>query len=155
MYAEKIKSLIAVRQVLNNLCDDTILELEKTLGKDWKKKAFQIIRAIKKERYIIKLKENHKPVGLFGLIPLGEKVGGIFLLTSDELHKGNLITFLKSARKQIDNWCNDYELIMDSLYKENQTIKKWLQLLRFKPSTFEDENFQVWYRGNINLFKGR
>ncbi|MBR3654836.1 MAG: hypothetical protein IKN62_05345 [Elusimicrobia bacterium] len=154
MYAEPIRSLIEVRTVLDNLCDDTVLELRHYLGKHWKSKTFQIIRAIKKEKFIIKLKENGKPVGLYGLVPVNEHSGGIFLLTCDDLHKGNIITFLKSARKQVDSWLDEYKLIMDSWYKKNETIKKWLILLHFKPSEFEDDNFQVWYKGDISYFKG-
>ena len=154
MYAEPIRSLIEVRTVLDNLCDDTVLELKYYLGNDWKNKTFQIIRAIKKERFIIKLKSNNKPVGIYGLVPVNENSGGIFLLTCDDLHKGNIITFLKSARKQVDSWLDEYKLIMDSWYKKNETIKKWLLLLKFKPSEFQDDNFQVWYRGNIDYYKG-
>lgn len=153
MYGERIKSLKEVRFVIDNLCYDTVLELKKTLGKDYKRKTFQIIRAIRKDKFIIKLKSTNEPVGVFGLIPVNEKAGGIFLLTCDSLHKGNLITFLKGARKQIDEWCEEYELIMDNLYKQNETIKKWLRLLGFKPSEYQDDDFQVYYRGNLKYYE--
>lgn len=153
MYAERIRSLKEVRTVLDNLCDDTVLELEKLFGKNYKKKVFQIIRLIKAERFIIKLKSTNEPVGVFGLIPVNENSGGVFLLTCDNLHNGNVITFLKSARKQIADWCEKYKLIMDSCYKQNETIKKWLRLLGFKPSDYQDNDFQVWYRGNISYYE--
>lgn len=154
MYAERIRSLKEVRTVLDNLCDDTILELRKLFGKDYKKKVFQIIRLIKAERFIIKLKDTNEPVGVFGLIPVNKDSGGIFLLTCDNLHKGNVITFLKSARKQINEWGERYKLIMDSCYKQNETIKKWLRLLGFKPSEYQDKDFQVWYKGDISYYEG-
>lgn len=153
MYAERVKSLREIRTVLDNLCNDTVIEVEKLFGKDYKKKIFQIIRLIKAERFIIKLKSTNEPVGLFGLIPVNENSGGIFLLTCDNLHKGNLITFLKSARKQTEEWCKRYKLIMDSCYKQNETIKKWLRLLGFKPSEYQDNDFQVWYKGDISYYE--
>lgn len=153
MYAERIRNLREVRTVLDNLCDDTVLELEKLFGKNYKNKTFQIIRAIKAERYIIKLKNTNEPVGVFGLIPVNDNSGGIFLLTCDNLHKGNLITFLKSARIQTDKWCEQYKLIMDSCYKKNETIKKWLRLLGFKPSEYQDNDFQVYYKGNLSYYE--
>lgn len=125
-YAERVKSLREVRFVLDNLCNDTKIEVEKIFGDDYRKQIFQIIRLIKKERYIIRLKQTNEPVGVFGLIPVNENSGGIFLLTCDNLHKGNVITFLKSAKRQIDKWCEEYKLIMDSCYKQNETIKNGL-----------------------------
>ena len=153
MYAERIKNLREVRTVIDNLCDDTVIELKKTLGKNYKQKTFQIIRAIRKEKFIIKLKNTNEPVGVFGLIPVNDNAGGIFLLTCDNLHKGNLITFLKGARKQTDEWCEEYKLIMDKLYKKNETIKKWLRLLGFKPSEYQDNDFQVYYKGNLSYYE--
>lgn len=151
MYASISRNTREIKYVLNNLCDDTVLELVKLFGNNYKFKTFNIIRALGK-KYIIKLKHTNEPVGLFGLIPQSNNTAGIFLLTTDNLHKGNVITFLKGAKRQIEDWQSEYELIMDSCYKENETIKKWLRLLGFKASVYQDNDFQVYYKGDIRLY---
>lgn len=151
MYASISRNTREIKYVLNNLCDDTVLELVKLFGNNYKFKTFNIIRALGK-KYIIKLKHTNEPVGLFGLIPQSNNTAGIFLLTTDNLHKGNVITFLKGAKRQIEDWQSEYELIMDSCYKKNETIKKWLRLLGFKASVYQDNDFQVYYKGDIRLY---
>ncbi len=151
MYASISRNTKEIKYVLNNLCDDTVLELVKLFGNNYKFKAFNLIRALSK-KFVIKLKKTNEPVGLFGLIPQSDNTAGIFLLTTDKLHEGNLITFLKGAKKQIEEWQTEYKLIMDSCYKKNETIKKWLILLGFKPSVYQDDSFQVYYKGDIGLY---
>lgn len=151
MYASISRNTKEIKYVLNNLCDDTVLELVKLFGNNYKFKTFNIIRALSK-KYIIKLKHTNEPVGLFGLIPQSNNTAGIFLLTTDNLHKGNVITFLRSAKRQIEDWQSEYKLIMDSCYKKNETIKKWLRLLGFKASVYQDNDFQVYYKGDIGLY---
>ena len=92
MYSAITRNTREIKQVLNNLCDDTVIELVKTFGKDYKRQTFAILRRLSK-KYVIRLKQTNEPVGLFGLIPLNDDSAGIFLLTTDNLHKGNLITF--------------------------------------------------------------
>ena len=79
MYASISRNTREIKYVLNNLCDDTVLELVKLFGNNYKFKTFNIIRALGK-KYIIKLKHTNEPVGLFGLIPQSNNTAGIFLL---------------------------------------------------------------------------
>ena len=162
MYSELLdkttyKAISDVETVLDNLCEDTKTELKKIFNSsensDYLCKTFDTIRH--SDIYIIKLRHDNEPVGLYGLIPQDNESAGIFLLTTDNLHKGNIITFLKGARKQIDQWSKEYKLIMDNCYKQNKTIQKWLKLLGFKPSEYQDEDFQIYYRGDISLYEGK
>ena len=68
------------------------------------------------------------------------------------MHKGNVIKFLREAKKQVNQWTKEYKLIMDNWYKQNTTILKWLLLLGFKPSQYENEKFQIYYKGDINEY---
>lgn len=158
MYCEKVTNLKEVRHVLEKLNKEAQAELKKLFGNDYKNVAFQIIRAVKNEKYLIRLAKTNEPVGVFGIIPQGvneaDKVGGIFFLTTDNLHKGNKIKLLKGAKRQIAIWEKEYSLIMDSCHKDNKTVAKWLHLLGFKPSKFEDNSIQIYYKGNIELYKG-
>lgn len=158
MYQEKAIKLKEVRYVLERLSKEAVAELQKFFGNDYKNVTFQIIRASKGEKYLIRLAKNNEPVGVFGIIPQGvnenDKVGGIFFLATDNIHKGNKIKFLKGAKKQIAIWEKEYELLMDSCHKDNKTVAKWLYLLGFKPSKFEDDDIQIYYKGNIELYKG-
>ena len=151
MFSEYAENESEINHVIENLCDDTVLELHTMFGDEYKKIVCEEIRQLT-TKYLIKLKETNEPVGLFGLLPQGINSAGVFLLTTDNLHKGNVITFLKRAKQQIDEWFEDYDLIMDRLYKKNQTIKKWLRLLGFKPSEFQNDDFQVYYKGDIGLY---
>jgi hypothetical protein len=140
-----------VEAVLENLCEDTKTELKKIYGEfDYLEKAFKAIKS--SYIYVVKLLRNNQPVGLYGLIEEGCESAGIFLLTTDDLHKGNVITFIKGAKKQVDEWSKKYKLIMDNCYKQNTTIQKWLRLLGFKKSEYQDENFQIYYKGDISLY---
>lgn len=150
MFSELSNNESEIRYVIDNLCEDTVIELKETFGENYKEVVSEEIRRLT-TKYIIKLKKTNEPVGLYGLLPQGRNSAGIFLLTTDNLHKGNVITFLKTAKKEIEKWSEQYDLIMDKLYKKNQTIKKWLRLLDFKPSEFEDDEFQVYYKGDISL----
>lgn len=150
MFSELSDNESEIRYVIDNLCEDTVIELKTMFGENYKEVVCEEIRQLT-TKYLIKLKETNEPVGLFGLLPQGINSAGVFLLTTDNLHNGNVITFLKRAKKQIEEWSEEYDLIMDRLYKKNQTIKKWLRLLGFKPSEFEDDEFQVYYKGDISL----
>lgn len=153
MYAENIRRSKEVSFVLNNLCADTENELIATFGNDWKNHVNNELKRLQRKYYVVKLKANNEPVGIYGLIPVKRKVAGIFLLTTDNLHKGNVIGFLRRCKKQIDLWQKDYELIMDLHYKKNETVKKWLKTLKFEASEmFQNDNFQVFYKGNIGLY---
>lgn len=154
MYQEKVTRLKDVRYVLERLNKEAQAELKKLFGNDYKNVAFQIIRAVKSEKYLIRLSKTNEPVGIFGIIPQDSKVGGIFFLTTDNIHKGNKIKLLKGAKKQIAIWEKEYSLIMDSCHKDNKTVAKWLHLLGFKPSNFEDNDIQIYYKGDIKLYKG-
>lgn len=181
MYSEIAKNEQEIKQVLENLCDDTVLELTKIFGQNYEKDVFNQIKQLT-TKHLIKLKSTGEPVGLFGLIPCGAEVqallelsdgdvrakphrskqgnncgnelqsnsrsraAGIFLLTTDKLHNGNVITFLRRAKTQIEQWLNEYDLIMDYCYKKNLTIQKWLRLLGFKPSSYHDNDFRVYYK---------
>lgn len=151
MYSELAKSEQEIKHVLENLCDDTVLELTKIFGQNYEKDVFNQIKQLT-TKYLIKLKSTGEPVGLFGLIPQNTNSAGIFLLTTDKLHNGNVITFLRRAKAQIEQWLNEYDLIMDYCYKKNLTIQKWLRLLGFKPSEYQDNDFQVYYKGNIGFY---
>jgi hypothetical protein len=155
MYSELLNknthnAIFIVEAVLNNLCEATVTELKKINGEDYLSKTFDTIKDT--DIHVIRLKSNHEPVGLYGLIELSKTSAGIYLLTTDNLHKGNIIKFLREAKLQVNQWTKEYKLIMDNCYKKNINIQKWLLLLGFKPSEHQDENFQIYYKGDINEY---
>lgn len=179
MYSEIAENEQEIKEVLKNLCDDTVFELKKIFGQNYEKDVFNQIEQLTTCTCLIKLKSTGEPVGLFGLIPCGAEVeaepqlsdgdvrvcenklnrskqnhksAGIFLLTTDKLRNGNIITFLRRAKVQIEEWLDEYDLIMDYCCKKNLKIQKWLRLLGFKPSLYCDDDFQIYYIGNIGLY---
>ena len=158
MYSELLdkttnNSIYVIEAVLNNLCEDTKKELKKIYSEnsDYLNSVFEAIKNT--DIYLIRLKSNNEPVGIYGLIPQENNSAGIYLLTTDNLHKGNVITFLKQAKKQVNEWLKDYKSIMDNCYKQNETIKKWLTLLGFQPSEYQDEDFQIYFKGDLSLYR--
>lgn len=156
MYSECLNkndynSIRVVEDVLENLCDDTKAELKMIYGEDYIKSVFEDIKDT--EIFVIRLKSNHEPVGIYGLIQLEDYSAGIYLLTTQNLYKGNMITFLKGVRKQVNEWQKEYKLIMDNCRKKNKTIKKWLSLLGFLPSKYQNNDFQIYFKGDISLYK--
>lgn len=156
MYSEVLnkldyRSIHTVEYVLENLHKDTVAELKKKYGEKYALPTFEAIR--ESEIFVIRLKSTREPVGLYGLIEQENNSAGIFLLTCQNLHKGNLITFLKRARKQINEWSEEYKLIMDNCDKNNKTIIKWLTLLGFKPAPYQDEDFQIYFKGDLSLYE--
>ncbi len=139
-----------IKFVIDNLSEITVNELKKLFGNDYKTQVFS--KVTENKNFAIKLKSTNKVVGLFGIIKVNNYAGGIFLLTTDYLHNGNIITFLRQAKKQIQNWEKEYKLLMDTCDKKNITIQKWLQLLGFMPSAYQDNNFQIWYKGDLKYY---
>lgn len=148
MYSQKATKINEIKYVLERLNPEAVAELKVLFGNDYKNQAFQIIRATRGDKFIIKLEKTNEPVGIYGIIPMKQETAcGIFFLTTSNIHKGNKIKLLKGAKKQIAIWEQKYETIMDSCHKTSETIKKWLKLLGFKPSGWEDNNIEVYYKG--------
>ncbi len=140
-----------VIEIVNSVADKTREELIAIYGKNYHQPVCEVIFKAP-EKHLIRLKSTGEPVGIFGLTHEGEDIGGIFLLTTDKLHQGNVLTFLRGAETQINEWMNDYKLIMDNWYKKNETILKWLKLLGFQPSNIQNDEFQIYYKGDIKLY---
>ncbi len=156
MYAEKFNNQCNdVIHVIENLSHSTAVEMVGIFGYPYENILYQAILQNKTESYVIKLKKTNEAVGLFGLTAqnLNKKSAGIYLLTTDNLKKGNIITFLKEAKKQVDVWTDKYDLLMDTCFKENKTIVKWLTLLGFKPSQYQDDNLQLYFKGDLSLYE--
>ena len=137
-----------VLYVYKHLHPDCKIELDKL-----KISKQQVIRRLTgNNAFVVKLKKTGKPVALYSITELDENCAGITLLMSDELNQGNLITFLKGAKKQVNEWCKQYKLVLDYCYLQNETVKKWLRLLGFKQSIYGDYNFRIYYRGDINEY---
>lgn len=167
MYSQLATSTKEIRYILDNLNPEAVSELKTLFGESYKKNAFQIIKAVT-NKHVIKLEKTKEPVGVYGIIPMGVNKGadksnlqagkftekknicGIFFLTTENLHKGNKIKLLREAKKQIEIWGTQYETILDSCHKSSKTIKKWLTLLGFKPSGWEDNDIHVYYKGKWN-----
>lgn len=151
MYIDANVSFDETCMLLSKLCNKAKEVLEALYGKDFVSiVANQIIEG--PEKAFIRLKSTDEAVGIFGLTDQGDKVGGIFLLTTDNLCKGNMTTLLRGAKKQIREWERSYDLLLDNSCKKNTHIQKWLKLLGFKPSDLQDENFRIYYKGNLSLY---
>lgn len=153
MYADSNFTDSELKHVLNNLCEKAVIELELMYASEYKYFIFDQIKKLNTEyRTMIRLKSG-EPVGIFGRLPISDKVYGIFFLTTDRLHFGNIIKLIRETKKYIKEWEKSSKLIMDYCYKKNTQIIKWLLLLGFKPAEVKiEQNFQIYYKGDINEY---
>ena len=133
MYIDYMPEASEILCLLDNLSELTKQELVLSFGKDYQDKVINLL-SISKCLYLIKLKSNNNAVGMFGLLEENKKTAGIFFLTSDEIYQGNMIKLLKTSKVVIDEWLEDYEVLLDDCHKDNKKVKKWLEFLGFKPS---------------------
>ena len=133
MYIDYMPETSEILCLLDNLSELTKQELILSFGKNYKDKVINLL-SISKCLYLIKSKSNNNAVGMFGLLEEDKKTAGIFFLTSDEIHQGNMIKLLKTSKVVIDEWLEDYEVLLDDCHKENIKVRKWLEFLGFKPN---------------------
>ena len=148
VFIEEVSNKREIEDVLNNLHKKTKEELTLFLGEDYKEKTIDTI-FYSKRRYLIKLADN-SIVGVFGVIEHAKNAAGIFLLTKDKL-QGHKINFIRQAKKVINIWEKEYDLLFDCCYIKNEKIKKWLLMLGFKASEHKINDFRVYYKGNKEL----
>ena len=136
---------ITVEEVIDKLIGLTVEELIIRFGFEWKKEVKAIVN-LAKEKYVIRLKENDEPVGLFGIIEETQDVAGIFLLMSEEIKKGNMIHLIRQSKAIVDDWMKDYKALLDDCHFENEKIIRWLMFLGFKPTDEIKDNYFITFQ---------
>ena len=148
MYIDFYPSINDVYEVLDNLSELTKEELIKSFGEDYKSKMKNIF-CFTTWVYLIRLKTDDRPAGLFGLIEETKEVAGIFFLSTDRIYQGNMIKLIRESKKVVDEWLKEYKVLLDDCYLENKKVMKWLCLLGFKPTgEIKEGGFATYYKGD-------
>lgn len=152
MYLGKLK-FKTIDYIVDNLCPEAIEEMKCFFKNNAKSQTKRYLNLIpKKYIQVIYLKQTKEPVAIFGLVPQSSTSAGIFFLSTDKLKQGNMILFLKESKKVVRKWEKQYKLLMDSAYKKNKLVVKWLKFMGFEPSQYEFEEFQIYFKGDINEY---
>ena len=153
MYIDSNVTFPDIIYIVKNLCNKAIDELKILFGESYKVDTLFFLTKISPEDIkLIKLKQNKKPTAIFGIVKENEKTAGVFFLSTDDLYKGNMISFLKETREQINKWGKTYEVLLDSCYKKNKSVIKWLNFLGFEATNEEDNNFQIYMKRYKNEY---
>ena len=148
MYIDYFPEAVEIELVLDNLSELTEKELIKGFGKDYKTKMINIL-SLSKCIYLIKLKVDNAPVGIFGLIEETKEVAGIFFLSTDGLYQGNMIKLIRESKKVVDEWLKEYKVLLDDCHLKNEKVMRWLCLLGFKPTgEIKEGGFATYYKGD-------
>jgi hypothetical protein len=148
MYIDFYPTIKDVEEVLDNLSELTKEEIIKSYGKDYKSKMKNIF-CFANWVYLIRLKTDNKPVGIFGLIEETSEIAGIFFLSTDGIYQGNMIKLIRESKKVVDEWLKEYKVLLDDCYLENEKVKRWLHLLGFKPTgEIKEGGFATYYKGD-------
>ena len=135
-----------IKVVLENLSELTKKELIVAFGEEYIK---EILNTQAICLYLIRLKKENKPVGIFGLIEEEKNIAGIFFLTTDEVYKGNMIKLIRTSKKIVDEWLKEYDVLLDDCHKDNEKVMRWLCLLGFKPTgRMKEGAFFEFYKGD-------
>ena len=102
MYIDYFPEAVEIEWVLDNLSELTEKELIKGFVKDYRIKMINIL-SLSKCIYLIKLKADNTPAGMFGLIEETKKSAGIFFLSTDGLYQGNMIKLIRESKKVVDD----------------------------------------------------
>ncbi len=145
MYIQNNVTFENLVYIVENLCKEAIEELELLFGQSYKTDGLNFLKKIPSENIkLIRLKENNEAVAVFGIVAQDENSAGVFFLSTKNLLKGNMITFLKGTKSCIDEWNQGYKILLDSCCKKNKSVIKWLGFLGFVATNEEDENFQIY-----------
>lgn len=131
MYIDYAPKFDEVVEVIDDLSELTKEELVLSFGKKYREKIINIL-SLSEFLYLIRLKNDNSPIGIFGLIEEDCYSAGIFFLTTDKLYQGNMIKMIKTSKIIIDEWLKSYNVLFDDCHKNNLKIKKWLEFLGFE-----------------------
>lgn len=70
------------------------------------------------------------PAGIFGVVPVTQGVGAIWLLGTDELTQGRW-TFLRESKKWLNKVSDDYQLLFNYVDERNTLHLRWIEWLGF------------------------
>lgn len=122
------------KYILDNLRAEDKIEVETTLGKDWKELTLQALEKSGFPYLLAKTKENDTPVLIAGAWPTEKNnpsVATVWLLSTPEIEK-HQICFLKEMKKELEEYDKNFGLIYNQIYKTNHIAKKWLKWAGFR-----------------------
>jgi hypothetical protein len=76
--------------------------------------------------------DQDEPIGMFGVVPLENRAGSIWLLGSDTLVTEAKTEFLRCCRGWVDHFQQDYELLTNVCDPRNSVHIRWLGWCGFR-----------------------
>ena len=77
--------------------------------------------------------EDDEPVGMWGVIPVGEMLGGVWMLATNGLTKSGArqLSFLRQARRYVDQMQEEYPVLANCVDARNKVHIRWLRWMGF------------------------
>ncbi len=77
--------------------------------------------------------EDDEPIGMWGVIPMGEMLGGVWMLAANSLvkSKARQWSFLRQARSYVDQMQEEYPVLANCVDARNKVHIRWLRWMGF------------------------
>jgi len=121
--------------VLDNLRDEDKFEMRCEFGPDYKQTIKEF--CLSSGHFKIIIDEKFTPIGLFGCEETTPETAEVCLLVTNEFKK-HFKDFLCQAKQYISLWKKQYKILHNLVYKHNKQALKWLKILGFKVTDYDD-----------------
>lgn len=150
LYGVREKDEEAIRYILEHLREEDRHEAIVQCGENYIEKIIQDIKKSKGFFIIGKRKADDTPVCMGGCETSDENgIGVVWLLSTPEV-VNHQICLLKHIKRFIHDFDEDYWMLFNTLYKENELAKKWLTRFGFRfnnPYGLKiPKDFELFYR---------
>ena len=128
-YTRKTK-LGDIVQVANNLRPADLAEVKAASGRSPKEVLLQCF--FESIPCMTICNDDDMPVAMWGAVPIGDTVGGVWLLgTTGLTAAGTRTRFLREARKHVDQMQEKYPVLANCVDARNKVHIRWLQWMGF------------------------
>jgi hypothetical protein len=124
----KLKDILAVA---NNMRAADVAEVHAASGREPKEVLLQCF--FEGKPCLTICDTNDMPVAMWGVVPVSEMVGGVWLLGTDALVKDSKtrMGFLRQARAAVDQVQEEYPVLANCVDARNKVHVRWLQWMGF------------------------
>jgi hypothetical protein len=133
--------------ILNNLKKEDELEMIEEFGANYK----EILKfeCINSDEIQVIVDMNDLPIALFGCRKINNNTAEVCLLVTDEFSK-HFIYFIKQAKIYLNNWLETYSRLENYVYKTNKSTIKWLKLLGFNVTDYNEKKMYFYMENKNN-----
>ena len=118
-----------IKFVLNNLRNQDVEELKTAHGENWKRFIYKNLLKIPDDCCLIGYIKD-KPVFIYGVVPAGNDIGVIWMLSTQDITSYQK-SFLRKSMRYINDSLKNFKLLCNYVHSKNYLAIKWLEWLGF------------------------